>query len=122
GVDHLPPLLRARRGVEERARLPVELLLEDREVGAQLVRVEARLGAHGHRPIVPTGFRTPASARVPARSCRGAGLRPRSPRARAPPAAPAAGARTTGTPGASAPGRGSCLERRDARPGAPADG
>ena len=39
-VEHLPRLLRAGRGIEVRERLPVDLLLEDRKVGAELLRIE----------------------------------------------------------------------------------
>ena len=52
-VQHLARLLRAGRRVEIRERLSVDLLLEDREVGAQLLRVEGWASRHGHRAIVP---------------------------------------------------------------------
>ena len=52
-VQHLPRLLRAGRRVEIGERLAVDLLLEDREVGAQLLRVEGWASRHGHRAIVP---------------------------------------------------------------------
>ena len=61
-VEHLPRLLGGRGRVQVRERMPVELLLEDREVRAQTVRVELRLGAHGHGPIVPSGCRAAGGA------------------------------------------------------------
>ena len=51
-VEHLARLLRRGRRVEERERLPVDLLLEDREVGAQPVRVQLLRCLDGHAPIV----------------------------------------------------------------------
>ena len=51
-LEHLPRLLGARGGVEVRERLSVELLLEDREVLAQRVRIELGAGRYGHCPIV----------------------------------------------------------------------
>src|SRR6185437_1129747 len=53
GVEHLPRLLRAGCGIEVRERLAVDLLLEDREVGAQSLRVKRGSSCHGHRAIVP---------------------------------------------------------------------
>ncbi len=53
-VEHLPRLLRAHRGVEVGERLAVEAMLEDREVRAELARVELGLCCdrrrHGLRP------------------------------------------------------------------------
>ena len=53
-VEHLPRLLRARGRVEERERLAVDLLLEDREVAPQRAGIELRIGSHGHGFIVTT--------------------------------------------------------------------
>ena len=53
-VEHLPRLLRAHRRVEVGEQFPVEALLEDREVRAELARVELGLCCdrrrHGLRP------------------------------------------------------------------------
>src|SRR5207248_6101093 len=56
-VEHLARLLRAVRRVEVRERLPVHLLLEDREIAPQGARVELRVGGHSHEAIVPAGLR-----------------------------------------------------------------
>ena len=58
-LEHLARLLRARRRVEERQRLAVELLLEDREIGAQALRVQG-----GSRSLRPRSHRTPAPQAV----------------------------------------------------------
>src|SRR5205807_359556 len=47
-VQDLARLVRGHRRVEIRERPPVNLLLEDREVGAQHARAELRLLGHGH--------------------------------------------------------------------------
>jgi hypothetical protein len=52
-VEHLARLLGARGRVEERDRLSVDQLVEDRKVRAQAVRVELRLCGDGHAAIVP---------------------------------------------------------------------
>ncbi len=59
-VEHLARLLRARSRVEERERLAVERLLEDREVGAQSSRVESGSRRYGHHRIVPLPPSQPA--------------------------------------------------------------
>ena len=51
-VEHLCRLLRRRGRVEVGERLPVDLLLEDGEVGAKLARVELGLSRHSHLSIV----------------------------------------------------------------------
>ena len=51
-VEDLTRLLRRRRRVEVRDRLAVDELVEDREVGAQTMRVEGRGGGRGHAAIV----------------------------------------------------------------------
>src|SRR5436309_11581563 len=69
-VEHLARLVRADRGVEVGERLAAHLVLEDREVGAKLARIEFRPNFYGHQTIVPRGYgrkRTsarPALARV----------------------------------------------------------
>src|SRR3954451_8266962 len=55
-VENLPRLLRARGRVEERERLAVDLLLEDREVAAQYLRVELRFGRNSHALMVTRRF------------------------------------------------------------------
>ena len=70
-IEDLPWLLRRRRRVEERDRLAVHELVEDREIRPQTVRVERRLcRRHGHRAIVPLPLRKPrnSQARVPRRA------------------------------------------------------
>ena len=62
-VEHLLGLLRRRGRVEVGERLPVDLLLEDREVGAKLARIELRAGSS--RPWI---YRTPRA--LPARRAR----------------------------------------------------
>jgi hypothetical protein len=47
-VEHLARLLRARSRIEERERLAVELLLEDREIRSQGSRVKLRSGLYTH--------------------------------------------------------------------------
>ena len=47
-VEHLPRLLRAVGRVEVRERLPVDLLLEDREIGAQGARIQLPARSHRH--------------------------------------------------------------------------
>ena len=59
-VEHLPRLLRRRSRVEVGERLPVDLLLEDREIGAELARVELRGARHSHGSIVLLSPRVPA--------------------------------------------------------------
>ena len=54
-VEHLARLVRAHRRVEVGERLAPDLLLEDREVRAELARVQLRLRRHGHPVIVPGG-------------------------------------------------------------------
>ena len=51
-VEHLRRLLRRRGRVEVGERLPVDLLLEDGEIGAKLARVELGLSRHSHLSIV----------------------------------------------------------------------
>ena len=52
-LQHLARLLGGDRGVEVRERLAVEVLLEDGEVGPQLVSVDSRLrGRYRHGPMV----------------------------------------------------------------------
>src|SRR5919201_2073413 len=52
-VASLARALRADGRVEIGERLPMDLLREDREIGAQLLRVERGSCRHGHRAIVP---------------------------------------------------------------------
>ena len=59
--DHLARLLRRHGRVEIGERLALDHLLEDREVGAELLRVQLRLRAHGHEVIVPPGTRPPGA-------------------------------------------------------------
>jgi hypothetical protein len=47
-LEHLARLLGARGRVEEGKRLPVNLLLEDREVCAQRARIELGAGGYSH--------------------------------------------------------------------------
>ena len=96
-------LLRRCGGVEVGERLVVDQLLEDREVLAQLARVELRRGAHSHALIVPRRWkaipecglrarsgarrapaRTRSGRRSPGRSRARSGARPRHGRARGP--------------------------------------
>ena len=51
-VDHLARLLRAVCRIQVGERLPMDQLLEDREVGPLLLRVELRTGGHGHPAIL----------------------------------------------------------------------
>jgi hypothetical protein len=53
GVEDLTRLLRGHRRIEVREWLAVDLLLEDRKVGAQLARVERRASPDGQEVIVP---------------------------------------------------------------------
>src|SRR4051794_9548044 len=63
-IQHLARLLGARRRVEEREWLAVDQLLEDREVGAHLLRVELPACRHGHSAILALRLRpTPAFRR-----------------------------------------------------------
>ena len=54
-VQHLPRLVRAHRRVEVGEPLAPDLLVEDREIRAELLRVQLRLRRHGHPVIVPGG-------------------------------------------------------------------
>ena len=56
-IEDLARLLGADRGVEVGERLAVDLLLEDREVAAQLAGIELRLSVDGHVPMVLPGSR-----------------------------------------------------------------
>ena len=98
-IEHLPRLLRRRGRVEEGNRPAVHELVEDREVGAQAMRVELRLRCYGHAAIVAArarltrGRRGRSSRRARRHDARAA---PSAPRSRAAPArAPCAGARTS---------------------------
>ena len=55
-VEDLPRLVGADGRVEIGERLASDLLLEDRKVGAQLARIEPRLGLHSHQLTVPGGY------------------------------------------------------------------
>ena len=63
-VEHLPRLLRARGRVEVGERLAVEVLLEDREVGAELGGVERRRDLNGHVSTVPSRLPEAAGRRA----------------------------------------------------------
>src|SRR3954454_9520089 len=59
-IEHLPRLLRAGGRIEEGERLAVDLLLEDREVAAQRLRVELRFGRNSHALMVTRRFASEA--------------------------------------------------------------
>ena len=62
-VQHLARLLCRSRGIEVCDGLPVDELVEHREVGAQAFRVELRMCGYGHDRIVPPSYRlTPGSS------------------------------------------------------------
>ena len=56
-VQHLARLLCRSRGIEVCDGLPVDELVEHREVGAQAFRVELRMCGYGHDRIVPLTYR-----------------------------------------------------------------
>ena len=66
-VENLARFLRRGRRVEVGERLPVDLLLEDGKIRAQLARVELGFRRYGHGPMVPRGLRLLRDARFESR-------------------------------------------------------